>query len=112
MLPSLTQRAILAAVLRHEWIEEDTTMEDLKARFEQAAQEAQQLPRRPDNTTMLQLYALYKQSTAGDVSGARPGVLDMQGRMKYDSWGKVKGITNDEAMRQYIDLVERLKTAG
>lgn len=86
-------------------------MADLKARFEQAAQEAQQLPRRPDNTTLLQLYALYKQATSGDVSGARPGVLDMQGRMKYDSWSKLKGTSGDQAMQQYIDLVERLKAA-
>ena len=84
-------------------------MTDLKARFEQAAQEAQQLPRRPDNNTLLQLYALYKQATSGDVSGARPGVLDMQGRMKYDSWSKLKGTSGDQAMQQYIDLVERLK---
>ena len=84
-------------------------MTDLKARFEQAAQEAQQLPRRPDNNTLLQLYALYKQATSGDVSGARPGVLDMQGRMKYDSWSKMKGTSGDQAMQQYIDLVERLK---
>jgi diazepam-binding inhibitor (GABA receptor modulator, acyl-CoA-binding protein) len=111
MLPSLTQRAIPAAVRRQEWIEEDT-MDDMKARFERAAQEAQQLPRRPDNTTLLQLYALYKQASSGDVSGARPGILDMQGRMKYDAWAKVKGTASDEAMRQYVELVERLKAAG
>lgn len=84
-------------------------MSDLKARFEQAAQEAQQLPRRPDNDVLLRLYALYKQATAGDVSGARPGILDMQGRMKYDSWAKVKGTSSEQAMGDYIALVDQLK---
>lgn len=84
-------------------------MSDLKARFEQAAQEAQQLPKRPDNDVLLKLYALYKQATVGDVSGARPGILDMQGRMKYDSWAKVKGVPSEQAMSDYIALVEQLK---
>lgn len=84
-------------------------MSDLKARFEQAAQEAQQLPKRPDNDVLLKLYALYKQGTAGDVSGARPGILDMTGRLKYDAWAKLKGTDSDQAMTEYIALVERLK---
>ena len=84
-------------------------MSDLKTRFEQAAQEVQKLPRRPDNDTLLRLYALYKQSTAGDVSGKRPGMLDIAGQAKYDAWSKVKGMTPDAAMQAYIDLVARLK---
>lgn len=84
-------------------------MSDLKARFEQAAQAATQLPKRPDNDVMLKLYALYKQASAGDVSGARPGILDLQGRMKYDSWAKVKGLSSEQAMNDYIALVEQLK---
>lgn len=84
-------------------------MSDLKAQFERAAQEAQQLPKRPENDVLLKLYALYKQATAGDVSGARPGILDMQGRMKYDSWAKVKGLSSDQAMGDYVALVEQLK---
>ncbi|GAB4437663.1 MAG: acyl-CoA-binding protein [Chloroflexi bacterium OHK40] len=87
-------------------------MSDLKARFEQAAQEAQQLPRRPETDVLLKLYALYKQSTAGDVSGARPGILDMQGRMKYDAWAKVKGMSAEQAMGEYVALVEQLKAGG
>lgn len=84
-------------------------MSDLKARFEQAAQAATQLPKRPDNDVMLKLYALYKQASAGDVSGARPGILDLQGRMKYDSWAKIKGLSSEQAMNDYIALVEQLK---
>ncbi|ABY33317.1 MAG: acyl-CoA-binding protein [Chloroflexus sp.] len=84
-------------------------MSDLQAAFERAAQEVQQLPRRPDNETLLQLYALYKQATVGDVQGSRPGVLDMTGRLKYDAWAKLKGVTAADAMQRYIELVERLK---
>lgn len=84
-------------------------MSDLKAKFEAAAQDATKLPRRPDNDVLLKLYALYKQATAGDVSGARPGILDMQGRMKYDSWAKLKGTSNEQAMNDYVALVNQLK---
>jgi acyl-CoA-binding protein len=83
-------------------------MSDLKTRFEQAAEAAKKLPRRPDNDTMLRLYALYKQSTAGDVSGKRPGFMDMVGQAKYDAWAKNKGMEKDAAMQAYIDLVARL----
>ena len=84
-------------------------MEELKAQFEAAAQEAQKLPSRPDNDTLLKLYALYKQATAGDVSGGRPGFTDFVGRTKYDAWAKLKGTTKDAAMQAYIDLVVSLK---
>ena len=59
------------------------------------------------NDTMLELYALYKQSTSGDVSGDRPGMLDLRGRAKYDAWAKRKGMTKDAAMKAYIDLVAK-----
>jgi diazepam-binding inhibitor (GABA receptor modulator, acyl-CoA-binding protein) len=84
-------------------------MTELRSAFEKAAQESQKLPKRPDNATMLKLYALYKQATAGSVSGKRPGFTDPVGQAKYDAWTKVKGLTPDEAMQAYIDLVARLK---
>jgi acyl-CoA-binding protein len=84
-------------------------MADLKAQFETAAQEAQKLASRPDNDTLLKLYALYKQATAGDVSGSRPGFTDFVGRAKYDAWAKLKGTNKDAAMQSYIDLVAGLK---
>lgn len=87
-------------------------MTDLKTRFEQAAAQAQKLSRRPDNDTLLKLYALYKQSTSGDVSGKRPGMFDMVGQAKYDAWAKVKGTGSEAAMEQYIALVEKLKGVG
>jgi diazepam-binding inhibitor (GABA receptor modulator, acyl-CoA-binding protein) len=84
------------------------SMSDLKSQFAVAAEAAKNLPKRPDDVTLLQLYALYKQSTEGDVQGSRPGVFDMVGRAKYDSWAKLKGTTSDDAMGQYIALVAKL----
>ena len=59
------------------------------------------------NDVMLEMYALYKQATVGDVSGARPGMLDVKGRAKYDAWGKQKGKSKDAAMEAYIALVAK-----
>lgn len=86
-------------------------MSDLDTNFKTAAAEAQTLAKRPDNDTMLQLYALYKQATAGDNTGKRPGFTDPVGRAKFDAWAKMKGTGGDAAKQQYIDLVERLKKA-
>ncbi len=84
-------------------------MSDLRAQFDAAAQAAQSLARRPDNDTLLRLYALYKQATAGDAAGGRPGFTDFVGRAKYDAWAKLKGTGKEAAMRDYIVLVESLK---
>ncbi len=84
-------------------------MANLKAAFEKAVAESKQLPERPDNATLLKIYALYKQATEGDVEGKRPGFTDMVGRAKYDAWAAVKGKSTDEAMQEYVDLIESLK---
>jgi acyl-CoA-binding protein len=84
-------------------------MADLKAAFEQAVAESKQLPEKPDNMTLLKIYALYKQATAGDVEGKRPGFTDMVGRAKFDAWDALKGKSSEEAMQEYIDLIESLK---
>lgn len=84
-------------------------MSDLQAQFEAAANAAQSLAKRPDNDTLLRLYALYKQATVGDASGSRPGFTDFVGRAKYDAWAKLKGTGKDTAMQNYIALVESLK---
>ncbi|MFT3850617.1 MAG: acyl-CoA-binding protein [Propionivibrio sp.] len=86
-------------------------MSDLKARFEAAVADSKTLNERPDNATLLRLYALYKQATAGDVEGKRPGFTDMVGRAKYDAWAAIKGTAGDEAMNQYVALVESLRAA-
>ena len=84
-------------------------MSDLKAKFEQAVADSKALPERPDNQTLLKLYALYKQGTTGDVDGKRPGFTDMVGRAKWDAWNEIKGLSNDDAMKQYVSLIEDLK---
>lgn len=84
-------------------------MADLKTQFEQASRDSQELAQRPDNNTLLQLYALYKQATTGDVNTKRPGMTDFVGRAKWDAWEKLKGQTQDQAMQGYVDLVNKLK---
>jgi diazepam-binding inhibitor (GABA receptor modulator, acyl-CoA-binding protein) len=84
-------------------------MADLKSQFEQAVKDSKNLPEKPDNMTLLKIYALYKQSSSGDVDGKRPGFSDMVGRAKWDAWNEAKGKTSDEAMQQYVDLIESLK---
>ncbi len=84
-------------------------MSDLKQQFEAAAQAAQRLAKKPDNQTLLQLYALYKQATVGDASGKKPGFGDFVGQAKYDAWSKLKGTAQEAAMQQYITLVGQLK---
>ncbi|MBZ0133724.1 MAG: acyl-CoA-binding protein [Rhodocyclaceae bacterium] len=84
-------------------------MADLQASFEAAVAASKTLSERPDNSTLLQIYALYKQATAGDVEGKRPGFTDMVGRAKYDAWAAIKGVAKGDAMQRYIDLIESLK---
>ena len=84
-------------------------MSDLKSRFEQAQADSKNLSERPDNATLLQIYALYKQASEGDASGKRPGFTDMVGRAKWDAWNEVKGQSGDVAMQGYVDLIESLK---
>jgi acyl-CoA-binding protein len=83
-------------------------MPDLKAKFTEAAEDAKKLSERPDNDTLLKLYALYKQGSDGDVSGPKPGFFDFVGTAKYEAWAKLKSMKADEAMQKYIDLVKKL----
>ena len=76
--------------------------------FEQAAVAAKSLPERPDDNTMLQLYALYKQGSAGDVQGDKPGFFDFVGAAKYEAWEKLKGTSEEDARKQYVELVTKL----
>jgi acyl-CoA-binding protein len=71
--------------------------------------DSKMLPDKPDNLTLLKIYALYKQASAGDVDGKRPGFTDMIGRAKWDAWNGLKGTAGDQAMQDYIDLIESLK---
>lgn len=83
-------------------------MSDLETRFAQAQKDANALSQRPDNNTMLKLYALYKQATQGDATDDRPSSFDFVRRAKYDAWSAIKGTPAASAMQQYIDLVASL----
>jgi diazepam-binding inhibitor (GABA receptor modulator, acyl-CoA-binding protein) len=83
-------------------------MADLKAQFDAAVAGSRNLSERPDNATLLKLYALYKQATAGDNAETKPGFSDLVGRAKWDAWSAVKGTSADDAMQQYVDLIGSL----
>ena len=87
----------------------DQTDDALTKSFEQSAKDIHALDERPDNETLLRLYALYKQGSEGDVSGAKPGFFDFVGTAKYEAWAKLKGTTRQEAMEKYVALVTKLR---
>ena len=84
-------------------------MSDLNAAFEAAVTNSKLLTERPDNPTLLKIYSLYKQATAGDNAEKKPSFSDIVGRAKWDAWEKLKGTTGDAARQQYIDLIESLR---
>ena len=84
-------------------------MSDLKKHFDDAVAASKSLKDRPDNDTMLKLYALYKQASSGDIEGKRPGFTDMISRAKYDAWAASKGKSTADAMKEYSALVNSLK---
>ena len=79
--------------------------------FEQAVKQSKELPNRPDNETLLQLYSLYKQSTEGDmpVDAPAPAMFDFVAKAKHDAWSQLKGTSTDQAMKCYVGLVNQLK---
>ena len=84
-------------------------MSDLKTRFEAAVASSKNLAERPDNATLLKLYAMFKQGSSGDVDGKRPGFTDLVGRAKWDAWNELKGKPVEQAMQAYVDLIESLQ---
>ncbi len=83
-------------------------MSKLKTQFEAAVANSKNLSERPDNATLLKLYALYKQASVGDNTEKKPGFTDMVGRAKWDAWNTLKGTATNDAMKQYVDLIESL----
>ena len=81
----------------------------LKDQFAAAKDRVEKLKSRPSNEELLDLYGLYKQSREGDVSGARPGFLDLKGRAKHDAWARRRGTSKDDAMKAYVALVVTLE---
>jgi acyl-CoA-binding protein len=83
-------------------------MSNLQAQFEAAVANSKSLTERPDNSTLLKIYGLYKQATVGDNADKKPGFSDMVGRAKWEAWNGFKGTAGNEAMQQYVDLIESL----
>lgn len=83
-------------------------MSDLKAQFEAAVADSKNLTERPDNATLLKLYALYKQGSQGDNTDPKPGFSDMIGRAKWEAWNAIKGQSSEASMQTYIDQIESL----
>ncbi|MFZ6707716.1 acyl-CoA-binding protein [Undibacterium sp. TC9W] len=81
----------------------------LQEQFTQAQADSKNLSERPDNMTLLKIYGLFKQGSAGDATGDRPGMTDFVGRAKFDAWAGLKGTTQEAAMQQYVDLITSLK---
>lgn len=77
--------------------------------FQAAVDQSKQLTKRPSNEELLELYALFKQATDGDVTGDRPGGFDFKAIAKFDAWTEKKGVAKDAAMQAYIQLVGKLK---
>jgi diazepam-binding inhibitor (GABA receptor modulator, acyl-CoA-binding protein) len=84
--------------------------EGTKEKFASAKTRVEKFSKRPSNDELLELYSLYKQATDGDVSGSRPGMLDLKGRAKFDAWAKRKGISAEDAMKKYVAVVDQLET--
>lgn len=84
-------------------------MTDLKTAFDNAVTDSQKLSERPDNMTLLRLYALYKQGSLGDNGSEKPAFSDMVGRAKWEAWNALKGTSSEAAMQSYIDLIASLQ---
>ena len=84
-------------------------MSELKKKFEAAAKNVLKARKDPGNDLKLRLYANYKQATEGDVTGEKPGFTDFVNRAKYEAWAKLKGTSSEEAMEDYVKLVDRVR---
>ncbi len=81
---------------------------ELQQQFESAVARSKELTKRPTNEELLDLYALFKQASEGDVTGERPGGFDFKGIAKYDAWADRKGKSKEDAMKEYVALMDRL----
>jgi acyl-CoA thioester hydrolase len=83
-------------------------MTDLEQKFEEAKKRVMELPEKPDNEKMLELYALNKQATVGDIDIEKPGMFDFVAAAKYNAWTGKKGLSKEDAQQKYIDFVNAL----
>lgn len=84
----------------------------LTEQFEKASKDVHTLKERPGNDVLLNLYSLHKQASVGDVNGDEPGMFDFIAKAKYNAWATKKGLTTEQAMQQYVDLVNSLLAEG
>jgi len=82
---------------------------NIKKKFDDALKRANNLPNQPPEV-LLKMYGLYKQALVGDVTGKRPGRVKIKARYKYDAWALKKGMSQEEAMKSYIELIEKLES--
>lgn len=82
---------------------------DLKQLFEQAVSDSKSLPEKPSNETLLNLYSLYKQATEGDNNAESPAMFDFVAKAKYEAWAALKGKSKEDAMKEYVELIGKLK---
>lgn len=83
---------------------------EIQAKFDNAVKRANDLPNQPPEV-LLEMYGLYKQALKGDVTDKRPGRLNVKARYKYDAWASRKGISKEEAMKLYVELINRLESS-
>jgi len=78
------------------------------AEFTKAAEDVKKVKTKPTDNEMLELYGLYKQATVGDINTDRPGMFDFTGKAKWDAWSSRKGLSKEDAEKQYIAVVKRI----
>jgi len=82
---------------------------ELEQQFQEALKRSDAMPTQPPNV-QLALYGLFKQATKGDVTGKRPGMMEMRKRAKYDAWANHRGCSAVDAMRAYVAKIDELNT--
>jgi diazepam-binding inhibitor (GABA receptor modulating acyl-CoA-binding protein) len=82
----------------------------IKELFEQAVADSRNLTERPSNDSLLALYGLYKQATEGDNTLDPPAnPFDFVSKAKYEAWMNLKGKSMEDAMQEYVALINKLK---
>ena len=87
----------------------ESLLEDIQKAFNDSVEYVKTAPpqKEASQSLKLKMYALYKQATQGDVCGPKPGLMDIAGKAKYKAWSRLKGVSKEEAMQQYVDMVAR-----
>ncbi len=57
----------------------------------------------------LRCYAYYKQATFGSLGSVNYSNLDVRDAFKNNAWMQISHITEDEAKRLYIEIINEIK---